>query len=59
MGNLIWWLIVGALAGWIAGTLMKGRGFGLVWKPTDQFAAWMAESDESLGSVMTALGMAK
>ena len=38
---------------------MKGRGFGLVWKPTDQFAAWMAESDESLGSVMTALGMAK
>ena len=38
---------------------MKGRGFGLVWKPTDQFAAWMAESDASLGSVMTALGMAK
>ena len=30
MDNLIWWLIVGALAGWIAGTLMKGRGFGTI-----------------------------
>lgn len=38
---------------------MKGRGFGLVWKPTDQFAAWMTESDASLGEVMKALGMAK
>lgn len=23
-------LVVGALAGWLAGTLMKGRGFGLL-----------------------------
>ena len=23
-------LLVGAIAGWLAGTLMKGRGFGLV-----------------------------
>jgi len=38
---------------------MNGRGFGLVWKPTDQFAQWMAESDASLGDVMKALGMAK
>jgi len=38
---------------------MKGRGFGLVWKPTNQFAEWMAESDASLGAVMKALGMAK
>ena len=28
--NLITFLIVGIAAGWIAGNLMKGRGFGLV-----------------------------
>ena len=24
------WILIGALAGWIAGELMRGRGFGLV-----------------------------
>jgi len=38
---------------------MKGRGFGLVWKPGDEFAQWMASSDESLGEVMSAVGLAK
>ena len=28
--ELIIFLVIGALAGWIAGTLMKGSGFGLV-----------------------------
>jgi uncharacterized membrane protein YeaQ/YmgE (transglycosylase-associated protein family) len=28
--NLIWFLIIGALAGWIAGELTKGHGFGLL-----------------------------
>lgn len=28
--SLIYMLIVGAIAGWLAGLLMKGRGFGLV-----------------------------
>jgi uncharacterized membrane protein YeaQ/YmgE (transglycosylase-associated protein family) len=27
---LIIWLIVGAIAGWLAGQVMKGGGFGLV-----------------------------
>ena len=27
--GLIVWLIVGAVAGWLAGTLVKGGGFGL------------------------------
>jgi uncharacterized membrane protein YeaQ/YmgE (transglycosylase-associated protein family) len=26
----LWFLIVGLVAGWLAGKLMKGRGFGLV-----------------------------
>lgn len=26
----IWFLIVGAVAGWLAGQVMKGRGFGLL-----------------------------
>ena len=38
---------------------MKGRGFGLVWKPGDEFATWMKDSDANLGKVMTAVGLAK
>jgi uncharacterized membrane protein YeaQ/YmgE (transglycosylase-associated protein family) len=30
MNGLIWFLIVGAIAGWLAGLLMKGRGFGIL-----------------------------
>jgi uncharacterized membrane protein YeaQ/YmgE (transglycosylase-associated protein family) len=29
-GGLLAWLIVGLVAGWLAGKVMKGRGFGLV-----------------------------
>ncbi len=28
--SIVWFLIIGALAGWIAGELTKGAGFGLV-----------------------------
>ncbi len=28
--GLIIWLVVGAIAGWLAGLIMKGYGFGLV-----------------------------
>jgi uncharacterized membrane protein YeaQ/YmgE (transglycosylase-associated protein family) len=28
--NLIVFLAIGALAGWLAGIIMKGRGFGLI-----------------------------
>ena len=28
--DLLWFLIIGALAGWLAGMIMKGRGFGLI-----------------------------
>lgn len=28
--SLIWWIIIGALAGWIAGKLMQGGGFGFI-----------------------------
>src|SRR5690606_2710901 len=28
--NLIWFLIIGGLAGWLAGLIMKGRGFGVL-----------------------------
>lgn len=27
--NIIWFLVIGLVAGWLAGKLMKGRGFGL------------------------------
>lgn len=30
MGIIIW-LIVGAIAGWLAGMVVKGGGFGLIW----------------------------
>ena len=29
--NIIIWLIIGALAGWLAGVLIKGGGFGVLW----------------------------
>ena len=38
---------------------MKGRGFGLVWKPGAEFGTWMADSDAALGGVMQAVGLAK
>ena len=28
--SLLWFLLVGALVGWIAGMIFKGRGFGVV-----------------------------
>jgi uncharacterized membrane protein YeaQ/YmgE (transglycosylase-associated protein family) len=28
--GLLWTLIIGAIAGWLAGTLVKGRGFGII-----------------------------
>ena len=28
--NFIWFLVVGIVAGWLAGVLVKGGGFGLV-----------------------------
>jgi tripartite-type tricarboxylate transporter receptor subunit TctC len=37
---------------------MAERGFGVVWRDPEGFQAWMAESDESLGSVMKAVGLA-
>ena len=27
---IIWFLFVGAIAGWLAGLIVKGRGFGLL-----------------------------
>ena len=28
--SLLWFVIIGALAGWLAGRFMKGHGFGLL-----------------------------
>lgn len=29
MGNLIWWMGVGLIAGWATGKIMKGSGYGV------------------------------
>ena len=29
--NLASWIIIGAVAGWLAGKVVKGRGSGLLW----------------------------
>jgi uncharacterized membrane protein YeaQ/YmgE (transglycosylase-associated protein family) len=26
----LWWIIIGAIAGWLAGKIMRGGGFGLL-----------------------------
>ncbi len=28
--NLIWWAVVGLIAGWAAGRIMKGGGYGVI-----------------------------
>ncbi len=28
--GFIWWIITGAIAGWLAGQILKGRGFGIL-----------------------------
>lgn len=28
--HLLWFLLIGLVAGWLAGIVMKGRGFGLI-----------------------------
>jgi uncharacterized membrane protein YeaQ/YmgE (transglycosylase-associated protein family) len=30
MGGLIYWIVVGLIAGWLAGRVMKGGGYGVV-----------------------------
>lgn len=30
LAALIWMLVIGAIAGWLAGLVMKGRGFGIL-----------------------------
>jgi uncharacterized membrane protein YeaQ/YmgE (transglycosylase-associated protein family) len=30
MMNLIWWAVVGLIAGWAAGKIMKGGGYGVI-----------------------------
>ena len=29
-GGLVAWLVIGLLAGWLAGVIMPGKGFGLI-----------------------------
>jgi tripartite-type tricarboxylate transporter receptor subunit TctC len=38
---------------------MKQRGFGVIWAPSAEFAAFMEKSDKDLGTVMKAVGIAK
>jgi len=38
---------------------MKERGFGLLWHPADEAAAFIGKSDEDLGKVMQEAGLAK
>jgi uncharacterized membrane protein YeaQ/YmgE (transglycosylase-associated protein family) len=30
MTSLLWFILIGALAGWLAGRITKGKGFGLI-----------------------------
>ena len=30
MHGIIWWIIVGVIAGWLTGKIMKGSGFGFL-----------------------------
>jgi uncharacterized membrane protein YeaQ/YmgE (transglycosylase-associated protein family) len=30
LSGLVWWIVVGLIAGWLAGKVMKGGGFGVL-----------------------------
>ena len=30
MGDILYWLVVGLIAGWLAGKVMKGGGYGIL-----------------------------
>jgi uncharacterized membrane protein YeaQ/YmgE (transglycosylase-associated protein family) len=30
LGGLIYWIVVGLIAGWLAGKVMKGEGYGVL-----------------------------
>jgi uncharacterized membrane protein YeaQ/YmgE (transglycosylase-associated protein family) len=30
MGGILWWIIVGLIAGWATGKIMKGSGYGAI-----------------------------
>jgi uncharacterized membrane protein YeaQ/YmgE (transglycosylase-associated protein family) len=63
--NLLWLLIIGVVAGWIAGHLTRGRGFGLLGDMiVGVIGAWLGStilnvlglySFGFIGSVVTAL----
>ncbi|HEX6144911.1 MAG TPA: tripartite tricarboxylate transporter substrate binding protein [Geminicoccaceae bacterium] len=38
---------------------MAQRGYGVVWRDAEGFHEWMAESDQALGEVMKAVGLAQ
>jgi uncharacterized membrane protein YeaQ/YmgE (transglycosylase-associated protein family) len=31
MTGLFWWIVIGLVAGWLAGVILKGSGFGAIW----------------------------
>lgn len=31
MPSWLWWILIGIAAGWLAGQIMKGSGYGLLW----------------------------
>ena len=39
---LVIWLLIGAIAGWLAGQIMKGGGFGLAWHAAQAPVAFAA-----------------
>jgi uncharacterized membrane protein YeaQ/YmgE (transglycosylase-associated protein family) len=45
MGFLAW-IVVGLIAGWLAGQVMKGGGYGVV---VDMAASWEAGSSDKMG----------
>jgi tripartite-type tricarboxylate transporter receptor subunit TctC len=40
-------------------SFMENRGFGLIWKDSHGFGQWMIDSDQAIGTVMKAAGLAK
>jgi len=65
MEHLVWFLLIGLVVGWLAGLIMKGRGFGIIGNIVvgvvgALLGGWLADvtgviSYSALGDFVTAL----
>jgi uncharacterized membrane protein YeaQ/YmgE (transglycosylase-associated protein family) len=50
--SILWWLLIGLIAGWLAGTVARGRGFGCVVDVIGVFGFWGSLAAATVGAIV-------